>query len=234
MSVAIYMIVFLQVQLVLQPHTTHPIQGLIRWLMLIVLEMKITLLAVLIMATLAILARLAEMLMYFAVGLTILMSRRAFLFLQLLGLVQAAVSQAVFVLLEDPTNMKEELKFVSIKLGVVYVLLVGGIDKQLKLSVYNLETILVWSIAHINIIIYYYVTVNVDYGTVNGLQFPSSSGPVFVGYFSCSGNVANLLECSPNYYNTYYNCRYRRSYDAAVICESKCNIASCMGIIFWY
>ena len=111
--------------------------------MLIVLEMKITLLAVLIMATLAILARLAEMLMYFAVGLTILMSRRAFLFLQLLGLVQAAVSQAVFVLLEDPTNMKEELKFVSIKLGVVYVLLVGGIDKQLKLSVYNLETILV-------------------------------------------------------------------------------------------
>lgn len=30
MSVAIYMIVFLQVQLVLQPHTTHPIQGLIR------------------------------------------------------------------------------------------------------------------------------------------------------------------------------------------------------------
>ena len=110
--------------------------------MLIVLEMKITLLAVLIMATLAILARLAEMLMYFAVGVTILMSRRAF-FLQLLGLVQAAVSQAVFVLLEDPTNMKEELKFVSIKLGVVYVLLVGGTDKQLRLSVYNLETIMV-------------------------------------------------------------------------------------------
>ena len=39
--------------------------------------------------------------------------------------------------------MKEELKFVLIKLGVVYALLVVGTDKQLRLFVISLEITLV-------------------------------------------------------------------------------------------
>lgn len=119
--------------------------------------------------------------------------------------------------------MKEELKFVLIKLGVVYALLVVGTDKQLRLFVISLEITLVLKdnlLIHCNNIIF---IVNINYGTVGALGFTQSSGPVLLGYFSCNGNEVNLLGCTPNYYNTYWNCQNRHYYDAAVTCESKFN-----------
>uniref|UniRef100_A0A1X7VPG7 Deleted in malignant brain tumors 1 protein n=1 Tax=Amphimedon queenslandica TaxID=400682 RepID=A0A1X7VPG7_AMPQE len=70
--------------------------------------------------------------------------------------------------------------------------------------------------------------INVNYGTVSAFGFPQGSGRVLVGYFSCDGDEANLLECQPNYryMYAYGYCQnsnyYRKYYDAAVMCEANC------------
>ena len=66
----------------------------------------------------------------------------------------------------------------------------------------------------------YYFIVNVHYGTAGAFRLTQGSGPVLVGYFSCSGDEANLLECTPNYRSTNSYCQNNHYYDAAVICES--------------
>ena len=73
------------------------------------------------------------------------------------------------------------------------------------------------------------ILVNINYGTVDKFGFPQGSGRVLLGYFSCDGDEANLLECSPNYLYMYaygycqHSHYYRKYYDAAVICEGDCS-----------
>ena len=77
------------------------------------------------------------------------------------------------------------------------------------------------------IVTYYHIffIVNINYGNVNKFGFPQGSGRVLLGYFSCDGDEANLLECTPNYLYMYVYgyCQRSHYYDAAVICEGDCS-----------
>ncbi|XP_019854525.1 PREDICTED: deleted in malignant brain tumors 1 protein-like [Amphimedon queenslandica] len=65
--------------------------------------------------------------------------------------------------------------------------------------------------------------INVEYGNVAGFGFAQGYGPVLFGYFSCNGNEANLLECTPNFYHANFYCQNRHYYDAAIRCERNCS-----------
>ena len=71
-------------------------------------------------------------------------------------------------------------------------------------------------------------TIGFSFGPVGNLKFKQGTGPILMGYLYCSGNEANLTECSQNYRyaNTISQC-LNHYYDAAVKCECKyCHVLS--------
>ena len=63
-------------------------------------------------------------------------------------------------------------------------------------------------------------TVVDNYGYVGSLGFSQGTGPVLVGYLYCSGNEANLVECSQNYRYTNLYCQ-NHYYDIGVKCQCQ-------------
>ena len=64
---------------------------------------------------------------------------------------------------------------------------------------------------------------NIDTGRVGDLGFPQGSGPILLGYLYCTGQEANLTECSQNYNLTRTSsaCQNHHSYDGAVKCGKQ-------------